>query len=338
MQGGELAPVESADGGSAAVYRIAKKPPEWETLVEETLSLRSGAVGALPKLVFDPAYFQEEHEGRVVYRPRPDAVLLRLGHPVMQRALRVFRRRLWEAESKGRWTILGAPLPPGVDGLLILHVLETATNGLRETLHEELVAWPYLIRGRDLEPMSDEYWNEVRSIERHELPTKDAERWHTCLADHWLEHREQLSARLVARAEEWRSLLASRLEERLKEQRGVEIAAYDDRLRELKAEEKERAHVRLEQQLAKARRDAEQLSLDEAVNAEKRQRVRELEAQLDVATFERRAGQRELLRQRLLAERERMVEHVLPRRYALAHADVQPAALEYWVRTGGDAR
>ena len=64
-------------------------PPRWQSLIDDTLRLerKGAAIGALPAIVFDPRFFLDESKGRAVFRPKPDTVLLHLGHPVFHYAL-----------------------------------------------------------------------------------------------------------------------------------------------------------------------------------------------------------------------------------------------------------
>jgi len=332
---GELALDGHATESTTLSYVIKRVPPTWEKLIDETVRIGRGDQRAsLPKLVFDPAYFEEEIDGRRVYLPRPDALLVRLGHPLMRRAVGVFRRSLWESEGAGRWTVLSAPLPEGAEAVLALHVLSTATNELRETVEEEVATWAYIVRGERLEQVSDSYWEELRTLRRSELPARALTTWTERLTDLWLAHRKQLEARLASLRTERRDELESSLPDGLARALATEKEAYASRLRDLEAEGKPKATERLERQVARAQREAQQLSLLEEENVARRARLRDLGEQLDKAQFERRASQIALLRQRLEHERDRTLEQVLPRRYALAHSDVQPVAVEYWVRPG----
>lgn len=43
--------------------------------LKETIERQSGSLVGLPKLVFDPAYFEEQHGARRIFKPRNDAEL-----------------------------------------------------------------------------------------------------------------------------------------------------------------------------------------------------------------------------------------------------------------------
>jgi hypothetical protein len=69
-------------------------PPKWRQLIDTELRFpsRDSALGAMPKLTFDPQNFIIERNGRKVFRPAKDAVLLSLGHPVIHQALLLLSR------------------------------------------------------------------------------------------------------------------------------------------------------------------------------------------------------------------------------------------------------
>jgi superfamily II DNA/RNA helicase len=98
---GALQAEESPD--VSQTYRLRSWPATWETLVDETVRIQRGpSASALPRLVFDPTYFEEIVDGRRVFTPRPnEAQLIRLGHPLMRRAVSHFRRSLWEKDVGG---------------------------------------------------------------------------------------------------------------------------------------------------------------------------------------------------------------------------------------------
>ena len=100
----------AASFGLSAVYNAT------HTITEEykRLETENARIEVLP--TEGGEYFEETTTaGRTIFRTRPDAILVRLGHPLMRRALSGFKRRLWEQDD-GRWTITGAPFPSITSG------------------------------------------------------------------------------------------------------------------------------------------------------------------------------------------------------------------------------
>jgi len=82
------------------IYRFDHIPPSWKKLVTTSLTDRKEYLhGALPKIVFDPKYFSVLENNRPIFRPKHDTVLLRLGHPIMQKAVNVLKRHLWDESN-----------------------------------------------------------------------------------------------------------------------------------------------------------------------------------------------------------------------------------------------
>ena len=117
-------------------------PPRWQAIVDDSLRLSSqaGVAGAMPWLVFDNRYFIQQVNGRPVFRPSPDTVLLHLGHPLFRQALGVFARLRFpggqtDYQAPSRWTVTEGTVPAGAEALILLTVEEMAINELRETFH-----------------------------------------------------------------------------------------------------------------------------------------------------------------------------------------------------------
>jgi len=329
MEGGQLVPADEP-----GVYRFRQIPPSWEGLIESTLRIQEGAQrGSLPKLVFDPAYFEHEENGRVIFRPKTDTVLIRLGHPIMRRALTVLKRHLWGElpDSLRRWTLLGIALPGGLDGVLLLHLLVTATNELRELVHEELRTIPFGVRGANLNPLQPALWEQLSHQEPSRLETASLEAWLERLQPHWPRYRETLEEFIEQERGRWEEELHRALEQAYKEMRKHYEQAFRHRLAEIerdrRSDQLERYRERLQKELERAR----QLALLPEEEAIRWERIRELERKIEEEELKKRQAHLAYLRNLLEGERERMLERVLPRRHALAQVHVQPVAVEIWV-------
>lgn len=321
----------SADS-EPAVYRIEEVPPAWEELIESSVRLRKGpAASSLPKLVFDPDYFIEQEAQYPVFRPRSDTRLIRLGHPLMRRAIGHFRRQLWETDG-GHWTIVGCEMPSGTEAIVILHALCSATNEAKQTIHEEVRSWPFIIEGAALGPIDDAYWAELRGLPTFDLPASTVSEWHDRLREPWLDHREVLEDIISAHKQAWaielRETLANTRAKALEDIR----TAYTSRISEIEAQDTPKGLEKLREELIRAERKAIQRTFDEEENLRRRDNLRQLERELSEAEWQRQHSQLQLLREQLENERDRLLKYAIPKRYTLARADVQPVGVEYRVR------
>ena len=317
-----------AEGGRA--YRFRTVPPTWKKLVKETIERQSGSLVGLPKLVFDPAYFEERHGGRRIFKPRTDAELIRLGHPLMQRAIGVLRRRMWDGKGMTRWTVEACPLPASLKEVLLLHLLLEVTNEFREVAHQEVLHLPFEVRGYHLHPLEQDLWTRLELLPRTPLAPQELHTWAETVRDQWHEHGRQLRALISERRDQYRWAFAQRMRERLQEEVRAETAVFQERLRELERQKQPRYLEALQQEIDKQRRRLLQPALFPEIEQEQRQRLQQLEWDLAHSYLER-------MKALVLTEQKRILEQVLPRRYALATVDLQPLAVEYLVRGAGHA-
>jgi len=323
MEGGTLAPA-----GEPGAYRV-QAPPAWKALVDETLRIRKGDLqGALPKVTFDAVALEVVEEGRRVFRPRPDTVLLRLGHPVMRRALGMLRRRMWDDGSGGlsRWTVLEDGLPDGVTTLLLVHVLLTATNPLREVAHAEVLPLAFDARGAGLVALDS-----TKVPLREGRPVAEG-RLATLLPDlraSWLDHREGVEEALAGLRQERTGTLEKELASLLKEEMARERENFAARKKELRIRRLPKAIERLRQEAEQTeQRLVQSPLLFREMQEEEERRLREIQ-------WEVHRAQQDQLLSYLEREEERVLTKVLPRRFALARLDVQPVAVEYRVSGKG---
>lgn len=318
---GELYEIEA---GKA--YRFRKVPPTWKKLVKETIERQSDSLVGLPKLVFDPAYFEEEHNGRRIYKPRTDAELIRLGHPLMQRAIGVLRRRMWDSKGMSRWTLEGCLLPPSLKEVLLLHLHLEVTNEFREVAHQEVFHLPFEVRGYHLHPLELDLWARLESLPRTPLAQQELHAWTETVRDQWHEHQRQIRTLITEQREQYRQEFAQRMHQRLQEEIRVEKATFQERLQELERQKQPRYLEALQQEINKQRKRLLQPALFTEIQQEHQQRLQHLEWDLAHTYLER-------MKALVLSEQQRTLEQVLPKRYALATVDLQPLAIEYIVRS-----
>ncbi len=301
-------------------------PPAWNELVDDTLRLpgRGAERGALPALVFDPEHFIQLRSGRRVFRPERETALLHLGHPLFHRALAAFARARFPGGDGAatRWTVRRGAVPRGADALLLLTVEELAVNDLRESFHHwvRTLAIP-VAKGALADPLPHAPAATLRGAAAP-VAEKDLSR----ARDLWEE--VAVDARDLVRrlgADLTQSLRASLAEEG-QEARKRETERFQSRQGELSKLIESQTMERLERELAELDAEMRQGTLFDAEGRlEALQRSREAKEE----ELRRRRNHYEELRQQLAQERQRVLEHLLPRRYELrGGAQVFPVAVE----------
>lgn len=330
LAGGEVEEISNS-----GIYRLVTPPSSWKRMLEESFRGPGGKAAVhLPKFAFDHRLFEEVVDGRVIFRPRPDTVLLRLGHPVMRRAISTLRRSLWEPGGINRWTVVGDPDQP-YEAVMVVAVLVTATNELREPIHEELISLPWVVEGESLTPMDAGLWADLARSATVPLPRDEVTYWTDRLAELWPEYQKQLQKALESHKKAEARRVADWLARWQQRETRLEERAFAERLRELESGKDVRAVERLQQQLIRAQRKAAQLLFDAEEQAARMAEVARLERELEAARFELQSSHVEALRRRLERDRERVLTQVIPRRYTLANFDLLPVAIELRVRMYG---
>jgi hypothetical protein len=260
-----------------------------------------------------------------VFRTRNDVALVRLGHPLITRSMARLRQRVWEPDRHlRRWTITAAPVGTP---LLLLPTLVNATNDLRESIHSELIDLALGADGRVVEPTDV-------PAQRGELPAADLAPWRTWLADRWDELAPAAEQVVRDRTTELDAQLDALLGQHHAAEQGRQQELYDHRLKELAKEPTDRAIERLRKELLKAEQQASRLTFFVEENEARRLEVARLEHRLEQVEFERVNAHRERLRSRIEAERERMLDSILPRRFKLHRLQLTPVAVELVVPEG----
>jgi superfamily II DNA or RNA helicase len=301
-------------------------PSRWQAVVDDSLRLRAnkGVAGAMPWLVFDNQHFIHTINGRPVFRPSMDTVLLHLGHPVMRQALASFARLRFpggqsEFTPPSRWVVTRGPLPAGADALLLLTVEEMAVNELRETFHHWVRTVALPIKGGVLgdamayagphgaaqpgvedpsgTPAARAIWDAVDNEVR------------TWISNYRTQLTTTISAELKAAGAEATA---------------IEKEAFERRIREVSALQRTASIEKIKREIEEQRTAALQYSLLEDASALAEQKLRGLQDEL-----KRRQSQYGDLQERLVQERDRVVNHVLPARFRLrSTAQVFPVTVE----------
>lgn len=313
LESGALASV--GDGG----YRFERFPPGWRRMIEETLLLNdAGMHGAQPRLVFSPARAERVVNGRRLFSPGRGVRLLSLGHPVMQKALGAFTRRVWlppEQAGLAKWTIEAAPLDGEPVAVIVYSV--ALRNRLGERIQTGLVELPVAL-GPSPSVLSAGGWAALSAPPTRAVAGSEVAPWRSRLAGGWPAlkafaeaERDRLGAAIAASSE---IDLAAERDRQIEEQEGL----YAERRAALERQREPRELERLKQELLRARQAQVQTTLSEEVNRRRKQEFEALRARLEDAEWARRQQSHlDLLRDRLEQERARVVEQVLPNRFAL---------------------
>ena len=310
------------------LYRLRQPDlPGWKDVVDRSVRRRTrSAVGGLEpvrQLAFGPAPFVERLGNLEVFRTRPDALLLHLAHPMMKRALATLtRRRFPGTGGVSRWTVRVGGVPAGADGLVLLTIEELGVNVLRETFHHWVRTVAFPVRdgeiGAPLVTMPPDELEEAS-------PSSD--RQHRESARELLEDAEWHLRRWVGRHQ---AGLTERLRRQLETDGQAARRREDQRYRRREGEVSsliERSTIdRLAREISnlKVKREQGQL-FDESAALDRLDRdIEEKEREI-----ERRRSHYEEIREQLARERTRILNRLLPKRFALAgEARVFPVATE----------
>jgi superfamily II DNA or RNA helicase len=312
-------------------------PPHWQSLVDDTLRLvRKGAtIGALPTVIFDPAFFMDASNGRAVFRSKPDTVLLHLGHPLFHHALSTLARLRFPGSGRkqrdctaSRWTVRTGDVPKDVDALIFLTVEELSVNELREPFHHWVRTYRIPVRQGKLgvplpyqEPSLDQVDSSVIDVALVERARQI-----------WEDVEPELRTFVQSRATALTQVLKTRLEYVGREAIKAEQERFRLRLKEVERAMSENTIAKLEKERDRLVEDLRQLTLIDIDRRAQEDRLRDLETEL-----QRRSSHFMDLLTRLKTEQDRVLSLVLPKRYQLRQsAQVFPVAVE--IRFPGGAR
>lgn len=312
--------------GRPGFYRL-KPPPRWEGLARQTLTV--GARTDRPELVFDAALVEQEVNGRRVMRLKKHQVLMRLGHPVMRQAMATLCRQLHDPVAQDpvyRWSI-AAWHRSGFDALVAFHYTLTATNELREPLHDEVLTRVFRVEGDVLAPVDPQFEQTVVAGDLVAIGSSErVDTWSRTFRARWLHHRKHLETFRASQEGDSRKWLESRAKQNLNREIAAARESYGSRLKEL--QDRSRAHElnKLAKALVREKMEAEQPALFEEVIEDSQLRLNEIEEQMEVLRRDV-----DLTRQMLERERDHRLTVVLPKRFQLREVRVLPLALTYIV-------
>lgn len=309
-------------------------PPQWEPLIDSSVRLSgNGRHGALPNLVFDPAFFIQITNGRPVFRGRADTIMLHLGHPMFHQALTMYARARFPGAGSNatRWTVRYGDVPAGADALLLLTVEELAINDLRETFHH----W---VRTICIPIVADELGQPLPHLparDDHPSQQKVAKSAIDQAQKLWDEIELDVKRHLNEVAAALTAAITAQLATTGKNALQEEKERFRHRLREVERAMQENSLQKLEKEYGKIEAEQAELKLQPALlfdaQAQRSQRISEIDrrkADIDAELKRRREHYEELL-ERLKIEQERVINNLLPRRYQLrGDAQVFPVTIE----------
>lgn len=297
----------------------------WSDTIDETVrrTATGGGLGPVPHLAFSATPFMEEVNGRPIFRPRIDTMMVHLGHPLMGKAINwLTRRRFPGPQAVSRWTVRSGEVPGNADALILLHVEELSVNELRETFHHWIHTFSIPVFGDELGPI-------LQHAPAVQLRGSDA-----CHDPQLIERARDLLSDVEPDLQEIvkqaRAELTTRLRDQLdvdgKQARREEQERYQSRQGEVSTLIAENSLAKLEKDIAQLKRERQQGRL-----FEHQAHLDDLDRSLEVKKeeLERRRLHYEEVREQLTKERERILNRLLPRRYALqGDAQVFPVAVE----------
>jgi hypothetical protein len=316
-----------ADGRPGFWRLVQPVPSSWRDVVDDSLRIpvAGAALGALPAIAFDPTACISEVAGRPIFRPPPDAALLHLWHPVMQHTLHHYARRRFpgQSTSASRWRVSVDPtVPATTDAWILITLEEIAVNDLRETFHHWVRTIVVPVKsGRLLAPLSH---TPADTLSIQNIAPVAA----SALArarDLWGDLEDDLRRQIMSHSEKLTGKLRAELETERVAAKDREQARFLSRQAELSLLITESRLVRLERELDELQNEEGSLLFDPDGYVA-RLRVSAEEKQAELGRIKRHT---EDLREQLQRERDRVLNQLLPRRYALrGEAQCLPVSVE----------
>ena len=309
-------------------YRVVRPDlPGWRDVIDESVRRPApgGAGGGpMPRLAFSPEPFIERLGRLSVFQPRSDALLMHLAHPMMQRAIGVLTRRRYPGGGSevSRWTVRSGGVPDGADAVVLLSIEELAVNELRETFHRWVRTLALPVRNAEIGIPLDHVPARIRRDAPEVDDPDERERAGEII--------DEVSAGLRTWLRAYKDELTKRLALQLgidgKAARGREDERYRQRQGEVSALIEQSTLARLTREIEQLRERGRQGQLFDET-----ERLTEIEQSIEQKQEEltRRRHHYEEIRDQLQRERTRILDHLLPARFAMAGgAQAFPVAVE----------
>lgn len=304
----------------------------WSETIDETVRRTStgSGLGPLPYLTFSAAPFMVNCGDRTVFRPKHTVQFLHLGHPMMGKAVSsIARRRFPGQQAVSRWVARYGEVPAGADALVVLHIEELGINQLRETFHHWIRTLRYPVIG-------DELGAPLPHVPAAKLPATRA-----CTNPDDQHRSAALLDNLEVDLQDEVKRLRQVLTENLMRQLDVDGAtAINDEEQRFRSRQGEVSALITENTVAKLEREINFLKAERAQGRlwDPDANVEDIDRTIESKQEEvnRRRMHYEEIRDQLSAERDRVLNRLLPKRFALeGTAQVFPLAVEIWLPANG---
>lgn len=323
-EGGDLEEIQTEKG---TLYKINSIPATWSSIIDETIRIKTGSQkGALPRIIFDSSYFEIHINGYKVYSYNDDVVLLRLGHPLIQKAILNMKRSLWEDNKLKRWTVQKGNLPNGINELIQIDLLLEVTNELREIVHQEVITLNYQCDGENIVSIEDSLKPYIVNIEKKKLNTDELEERLEDIRDEWDDVKSDIKVEIQKFKNEKEDWFNKTFESKLNEEKENQKKVFDNRIKELKENKLEKAIQKIDNDIKEQSRNLYelQMSLLEDAEGKVKENIRNLEVQKELII-----SNKQIIKEILEKEKERIIDKVLPKRYSINNIEVHPLAVEY---------
>lgn len=221
-------------------------------------------------------------------------------------------------QPPSRWLVSRGQVPAGAEALVLFTVEEMAVNDLRETFHHwtRTLALPVQNNtlGKPL-PYSGPHFGLLGQQSAADVPAA---------RDLWDDVEDKIKTLLGSYRADLTQILRTQLKSAYEQARDHEKDAFEQRIREVAALQKAQSIDKLKREIEQQRVASIQQQLFDDADALAEKRLRDLEDEL-----KRRQNQFGDLQERLTEEKRRILEQVLPRRFALrGEAQVFPVTIE----------
>ena len=239
------------------------------------------------------------------------------------------KRSLWEDKKLKRWTIQKGKLPHGINEVIQIDLLLEVSNELREIVHQEVITLNYQCDGENIIPVEDSLKHYLVNIEKKKLKPNELEDVLEDIREEWDEVKSDIKKEIQKFKDEKEKWFKQTFEYNLKQDKEEQKKIFDDRIKELKDDKLEKAKQKIDFDLKEQNRDLYelQMSLIEDAESKVKENIRNLEVQRDLIIYNK-----QIMKEILEKEKERVLTKVLPKRYRLNNIEVHPLAVEYIVK------